>query len=76
MSYIYESLDGGHAVYARSVGQAAKEKIHESDQALEIRQQLAEAELWSNIREAALTNPSIANALNQAKILYLLSKND
>lgn len=76
MPYIYESPDGGHTVFARKIDQLERNEVYQDDHARTIRKQLEEAELWSKIRAAALTNPSIADALNQARILYELSKAD
>lgn len=76
MPYIFESPDGGKTVFARQYNEPEREKVYESEQSQVLRQQVLEAELWSRIRIAALTNPGIADALNKARVLYELSSND
>jgi hypothetical protein len=73
---IYESPDGGKTVYVREQGSDVQSrKLHwESDEAKDLRQQLMEDKLWGNIRRAAKTNPTIQRALDEAIMLYNLSK--
>lgn len=76
MPYIYESPDGGHTVYARKILETSREKVHESNHIKTLKDSLAEADLWTRIRIAAKSNPSIADALNHARVLYELSRRD
>ena len=73
---IYESPDGGKTVYVREPGSDVQSrKLHwESDEAKDLRGQLMEDKLWGNIRRAAKTNPTIQRALDEAIMLYNLSK--
>ena len=73
---IYESPDGGKTVYVREHGSDVQSrKLHwESDEAKDLREQLMEDKLWGNIRRAAKTNPTIQRALDEAIMLYNLSK--
>jgi hypothetical protein len=71
---IYESPDGGETIYVREPG-SAQQKLHsESARAVDLRQQMHEAQLWENIRQAAKNNPAIQDALEQVKVIYQLSK--
>jgi hypothetical protein len=69
-SYIYEKADG--VTYAREFG-ATERIVVGYDFTAEERQ---EDELWKEIRKAAKTNKSLQRALDRAKILYRLSKDD
>ena len=73
---IYESPDGGKTVYVREQGSDVQSrKLHwESDEAKDLRGQIMEDKLWGNIRRAAKTNPTIQRALDEAIMLYNLSK--
>ena len=80
MPIIYESPDGGDTVYAREFdplvpGNTAERRlIFESQANLDLHDQLKEDQLWGEIRRAAKTNTAIADILEQAKLLYHLSK--
>jgi len=73
---IYESPDGGKTVYVRKQGQDPRERqIHwESDEAKSIRRELQDNQLWHDIRKAAETNPTLQRALDEAIMIYNLSK--
>lgn len=71
---IYESPDGGRTVYARRPGSNHRE-LHLKDPAID--RELAELknqEKWQQILAARATNPEINHLLEQAEILYELSK--
>jgi hypothetical protein len=71
---IFESPDGGRTVYARRPGQVHRE-LHLRSPDLE--QELAELrnqERWQQILASRTTNASINQLLEQAEILYELSK--
>lgn len=69
-SYIYEKADG--ITYARKFGSADRFVIGYD---LEIKEQEEDA-VWREIRKAAKTNKALQRALDRAKILYRLSKDD
>ena len=84
VQYIYERQGG--TVYAREFGAPASERAAigydwELDNnparvkgaSLET---VKENQLWHEIRVAALTNPALQDALDRAKIIYHLGKND
>jgi hypothetical protein len=69
-SYIYEKADG--VTYAREFG-ATERIVTGYDFNAE---EKIEDELWKEIRKAARNNKSLQRALDRAKILYRLSKDD
>lgn len=73
---IYESPDGGKTVYVRKSGDPIQSRqLHwESEEAITLREQLAENELWNSIRQAAKTNSTLKRALDEAILIYNLSK--
>ena len=71
---IYESPDGGETIYVRELGSAQRKLHSESTRAVDLRQQMHEAQLWENIRQAAKTNVSLQHAIDQVKVIYQLSK--
>ena len=83
-TYVYERQDG--TVYAREMGAPAEERIvvgydwePESNPARvrgTNRQLVLENQLWYDIRQAALSNPLLQEALDRVKIIYELSKKE
>ena len=71
---IYESPDGGETVYVREHGSTQRKLHSESARAIDIKDQLREDQLWGQIRRAAKTNPALQHALEQAQVIYQLSK--
>ena len=71
---IYESPDGGETVYVREFGGTQRQLHSESPRAVSLREQLEEDKLWGNIRRAAKTNPTLQRALDEAILIYNLSK--
>ena len=73
---IYESPDGGKTVYVREPGSDVQSrKLHwESDDVKDLRETMMEDKLWGNIRRAAKTNSTIQRALDEAVLIYTLSK--
>ena len=71
---IYESPDGGETVYIRESGSKMRQLYSESDKLKNIKSQVQEDQLWQEIRLAAKTNASLNAILDQAKIVYHLSK--
>ena len=79
---IYESPDGGHTVYSRESGQDITERRlvghkypdpRTPDGQL-LHEKIKEDALWHNIRRAAITNASLHEALERAKVIYYLIK--
>ena len=71
---IYESPDGGETVYVREFGGEQRQLHVQSPRAISIIDQLAEDKLWGEIRRAAKTNPALKHALDEAVLIYTLSK--
>jgi hypothetical protein len=71
---IYESPDGGETVYVREFGGEQRQLHVQSPRAINIIDQLAEDKLWGDIRRTAKTNPALKHALDEAVLIYTLSK--
>ena len=71
---IYESPDGGETVYVRKFGGEQRQLHVQSPRAISIIDQLAEDKLWGDIRRTAKTNPALKQALDEAVLIYTLSK--
>ena len=71
---IYESPDGGETVYVREFGGEQRQLHVQSPRAVSIIDQLAEDKLWGDIRRTAKTNPALKQALDEAVLIYTLSK--
>lgn len=71
---IYESPDGGKTVYVRKPGETQRQLHWESDEVKTLRQQVAEDQLWQDIRKTAQTNATLKQALDEAVMIYNLSK--
>jgi hypothetical protein len=76
MKYVYESPDGGQTVYRRKIGQTQKELHSISYEKRQWDQQVEQEMLWVKISQASKTNPALKLALDQARIIYELSRND
>jgi hypothetical protein len=71
---IYESPDGGETIYVREPGSTSRELHSQSPRAYDLHAQIKEDQLWGNIRRAAKTNPTLQRALEEAVLIYNLSK--
>ena len=71
---IYESPDGGETIYVREQGSTQRRLHSESPRAIDLKTQIMEDKLWGNIRRAAKTNPTLKRALDEAILIYNLSK--
>ena len=71
---IYESPDGGETVYVRECGGTQRQLHVESPRAVSLREQIEEDKLWGEIRRKAKTNPTLQRALEEAILIYTLSK--
>lgn len=76
MKYVYESPDGGQTVYRRAFGQIQRELHSISDEKSQQDQQVEQEILWAKIALASQTNPALKSALDQARVIYELSRND
>lgn len=84
VTYIYERQGG--TVYAREFGAPASERAaigydwELDDNPARVKgatlETIKENQLWHEIRVAGLTNPALQDALDRAKMLYYLGKND
>lgn len=76
MEYVYESPDGGETVYRRRMGSTERELWSVSEA---LRQQdvwHARWAIWNNVLLAAEHNPVLQEALDRARVIYELSRND
>lgn len=73
-TYIYESPDGGETVYAREMGSSDRILIGQSQKALSLRDQIAQDQLWHEIRRMAKTNTALQAELDRVIMLYYLIK--
>ena len=71
---VYESPDGGRTVYARKNGQTDRTLHSIHPDAVKELAKIADDFLWQEIREAAKTNIALQNALENAILIYKLSK--
>jgi hypothetical protein len=76
MKYVYESPDNGETVYKREIGQIERELHSVSERRKDLIDEIRESQLWGNIHRAALTNPTLQEALERVKVIYYLSKNN
>jgi hypothetical protein len=80
-SYIYERADG--IVYAREFGSdpATRKEIgwtydNRTNDGRPLQEHIKEDQLWGEIRRMAKTNPTLQEAIDRVKIIYLLSKDN
>jgi hypothetical protein len=76
MTYIFESPDGGDTVYRREFGKTERELHSISEEKRKWDQQLEEEMLWVKIAQASRTNPALRAVLEQALVIYELSRHD
>jgi hypothetical protein len=76
MTYIFESPDGGYTVYRRECGKIDRELHSISEEKRKWDQLLEEEMLWVKIAQSSRTNPALKAALEQARVIYELSRND
>jgi len=70
----YESPDGGETIYVRESGSSQRQLHSQSPRAVDLHEQIKEDQLWGQIRRAAKTNPALKHALDEAVLIYTLSK--
>ena len=76
MTYIFESPDGGDTIYRREFGKTERELHSISEAKQRWDNQLEEEMLWVKIAQAGRTNPALQAALDQARVIYELSRHD
>jgi hypothetical protein len=69
---IYESPDGGKTVYSRKSGSSDRTMIKEDTSQSYITKWYE----WKEILKLAETEPSLANAISKAEMLYVLLKKE
>lgn len=67
---IYESPDGGKTVYSRKSGSPDRTMVKEDP----AKHYIAQWYEWREILKLAETEPSLADAINKAEMLYILLK--
>ena len=73
---IYESPDDGSTIYGRYAGTNERWIVGYSQEKQSTIDQIREAKLWGEIRQAAKTNRSLQKALDRVITIYRLSKDD
>ena len=73
---IYESPDGGQTVYGRYEGETARFLVGQNLPKRRDPLDDHERELWLNIREAALGDKDLQDALDRVKVLYYLKQKE
>ena len=76
MTYIFESPDGGNTVYRREFGNTQRELHSIREEKRKWDQRLEQEMLWVKIAQAGQTNPALQTALEQARVIYELSRHD
>jgi hypothetical protein len=73
-TYIYEKADG--ITYARKLGDPpdTRFEVGRDYDSEYVFNDLQESKLWGEIHRAARTNPALQDALDRAKVIYELSK--
>ena len=69
---IYESPDGGKTVYSRNSGSSDRTLIKEDTS----QNYITKWYQWKEILKLAETEPSLANAINKAEMLYVILKKE
>ena len=69
---IYESPDGGKTVYSRKSGSSDRTLLQEDPN----KHYITRWYEWREILKLAETEPSLADAINQAEIIYVLLKTE
>ena len=69
---IYESPEGGKTVYSRKSGSSDRNMIKEDTD----KHYITKWYEWKEILKLAETEPSLANAINKAEMLYVILKKE
>lgn len=73
---IFESPDGGKTVYARRSGSTDRWLHNIDGETQQMLDRMSEERMWNDIRQAARTNATLADLLEQVKMTYQLTKNE
>lgn len=77
---IYESPDKGKTIFVRQEGSLERTPVSFNTEDARIYKSIAEKykedKLWEDIRRTARTNPALQKALDNAILIYRLSKED
>ena len=76
MTGIFESPDKGETIYVRQSGSTNRTLHSMSERKFNLHERIMEDQLWGNIRRAAETNKTLADILDQAKMVYALIKKE
>lgn len=69
---IYESPDGGKTIYSRKSGSSDRTLVKEDTS----QHYMAKWYEWKEILKLAETEPSLANAISKAEMLYVILKKE
>jgi hypothetical protein len=70
---IYTHDDGAETIYVKEHNDD-QHRLADKGRGFDLHAQLMEDKLWGNIRRAAKTNPTLKRALDEAVMIYNLSK--
>lgn len=70
---IYTDNAGAETIYIKESGDK-EPKVADQKRSFDLHAQLMENKLWGDIRRAARTNPTLKRALDEAIMIYNLSK--
>jgi hypothetical protein len=73
-TYVYEKSQG--VTYARKIGDPPDKRFEIGRDYPNLRERVLEDQLWQNIRKAAEHIPALQEALDRAKVIYELSKQE
>ena len=76
MTDIFESPDKGETIYVRQAGSTERTFHSMSKRKYDLHESIKESQLWGEIHRAAKTNKTLADILNQAKMVYALIKKE
>jgi len=78
MSDIFESPDGGKMIYVRESGSSERKLVvdNRTVDGRPLHDHIMESKLWGEIHRAAKTNKTLADILEQAKMVYALIKKE
>jgi len=75
---IFESPNGGHTIYSRTIGSSERTLEREHDPRTEdgrsLHDLIMESKMWGDIHRRAKTDPALQDALDRVILLYYLSK--
>lgn len=69
----YTHNDGAETIYVKEPGDK-EHKVAGKERGFDLHAELQKQKLWGDIHRAAKTNPAIKQALDEAVLIYTLSK--